>query len=233
MRIHDTNWFQHEQYPALHDRAVVPLGSTEQHAYLSLLTDAILAEKVALEAAEPLGIPVFPALPFGISPYFLGFPGTISLSVGTYVRVIEDILDSLTTAGFKRVVLVSGHGGNAPASGVARDWSARHAGVQVKYHGWWEAPRTAKEIRALEPVARHASWNENYPWTRLDGVESPPGRKEEIDYGRLRIMDVARAREHLGDGSFGGSYQRPDEEMLAVWDIAVAETREVLDEGWL
>ncbi|MCA1790195.1 MAG: creatininase family protein, partial [Thioalkalivibrio sp.] len=102
--ISQSNWFQVEDYLQSDDRAVVPLGSTEQHAYLSLFTDSILAEKVARDAADPLGIPVFPALPFGISPYFLGFPGTVSLSVGTYVRVIEDILDSLTATGFKRVV---------------------------------------------------------------------------------------------------------------------------------
>jgi creatinine amidohydrolase/Fe(II)-dependent formamide hydrolase-like protein len=44
---------------------VLPLGSTEQHAYLSLATDAILAERVSVEAAEPLDVAVLPALPYG------------------------------------------------------------------------------------------------------------------------------------------------------------------------
>jgi hypothetical protein len=81
MKIRDLSWFQVEEYLRRDDRAVVPLGSTEQHAYLSLLTDAILAERVALDAAEPLGVPVYPALPFGISSYFLGLPRGLALIV--------------------------------------------------------------------------------------------------------------------------------------------------------
>ena len=56
MRIHDMTWMQVEDYLAADDRCVLPLGSTEQHAYLSLGTDAILAERVSLEAAHPLGV---------------------------------------------------------------------------------------------------------------------------------------------------------------------------------
>lgn len=233
MRVRDITWLQLEEYLRHDDRAVVPLGSTEQHAYLSLLTDTILAEKVAEDAAEPLGVPVFPALAFGISPYFLGFPGTVTLRVTTFVQVIEDVLDSLTAGGFRRVVLVSGHGGNAPAAGVARDWSARHPGVQVKYHSWWDAPKTGKLIKELDPVGTHASWNESFPWTRPPGVTAPDGEKPPIDYQRLRIMDLHAARQHLGDGNFGGRYQRPDEDMMAIWDVAVAETRAALDSNWL
>ena len=49
MHISTLNWQQVEAYLAYDDRAVVPLGSTEQHAYLSLSTDSILAERVAVK----------------------------------------------------------------------------------------------------------------------------------------------------------------------------------------
>ena len=102
---------------AMTTAARCPLGSTEQHAGLSLATDAILAERVAAEAAEPLGIPVFPALPYGLTPYFTAFPGTVTLRVATYAAVLRDVLDSLKQAGFRRVLIVNGHGGNQPAGG--------------------------------------------------------------------------------------------------------------------
>ncbi len=79
MKVSETNWMQLADYLKQDDRAIVPLGSTEQHAYLSLATDAILSERVALEAAEPLGVPVFPALAYGITPNFLAFPGSVNL----------------------------------------------------------------------------------------------------------------------------------------------------------
>jgi creatinine amidohydrolase len=55
VRIHDLNWMQLEEYLGRDDRIVLPLGSTEQHAYLSLGTDNVLAERLAVDAAEPLG----------------------------------------------------------------------------------------------------------------------------------------------------------------------------------
>ena len=47
--------------------------------------------RVAVEAAEPLGVPVFPALVYGLTPYFREYPGTISQRE-TYMRLIRDIL---------------------------------------------------------------------------------------------------------------------------------------------
>ena len=84
-----------EEYLKRDDRAVLPLGSTEQHAYLSLSVDSILSERLAVEAAEPLGVPVFPVLAYGIAPYFRAFPGTITLRAETFLRVVRDILDAM------------------------------------------------------------------------------------------------------------------------------------------
>jgi hypothetical protein len=65
VRIADMNWMQVEEYLRHDDRAVLPLGSTEQHSHLRLTVDCILPERVAADAAEPLGVPVFPVVPYG------------------------------------------------------------------------------------------------------------------------------------------------------------------------
>jgi creatinine amidohydrolase len=75
MRIREMNWMMVEKYLKRDDCCVLPLGSTEQHAYLSLSVDSILAERIAVEAAEPVGVPVFPVVAYGITPYFRAFPG--------------------------------------------------------------------------------------------------------------------------------------------------------------
>src|ERR671935_3131743 len=103
MRISKMNWMMVEEYLKRDDRCVLPLGSTEQHAYLSLSVDSILPERGAVEAAEPLGVPVFPALAYGITPHFRGYPGTITLRIETYMRIIRDMLDSLAEHGFRRI----------------------------------------------------------------------------------------------------------------------------------
>jgi creatinine amidohydrolase len=223
---------QIESYLERDNRVVLPLGSTEQHAYLSLNVDAILAEEVAVDAAAPLGVPVYPALPFGLSPYFLDFPGTVSLRVESYVAVVKDILDSLGRHGFKRILIVNGHGGNQPAASLAMQWMVDHPDVRVKFHNWWNAPKTWAKVKAIDPVASHASWMENFRQTRLAGVEQPSGARPMVDLARLRMLGPGEARRYLGDGNYGGDYEKPDTVMDELWQVAVAETRELLEGPW-
>jgi creatinine amidohydrolase len=232
MRITDMNWMMVEAYLKSDDRCVLPLGSTEQHAYLSLSVDSILSERVSLEAAEPLGVPVFPALPYGITPYFRSFPGTVSLRVATHLQVVRDILDSLAGHGFKRILIVNGHGGNDPARSLAGEWMAEHAGVRVRFHNWWNAPRTWAKVQETDSVASHASWMENFPWTRLANVALPAERKPMSDMTKLRQLDPQELRTYLIDGNYGGYYQRADAEMQAIWRAGVEETRAQLTEAW-
>src|SRR5262247_1447879 len=110
MRISEMNWMMVEEYLKLDDRAVIPLGCTEQHAYLSLSTDSILAERVAVEAAEPLGVPVFPVVGYGITPSCGAYPGTATLKVETFLAIVRDLLDALSSHGFRRILFVNGHG---------------------------------------------------------------------------------------------------------------------------
>lgn len=232
MRIAQMNWMQVEERVKVDDTCVLPIGSVEQHGYLSLCVDMILAEKVAVDAAEPLGVPVFPALPYGTTPYFSAYPGTVTLRLATYVALVEDILDSLHRAGFRRIVVVNGHGGNGPVLGLIKEWIVRRGDVRVKFHEWWKAPRTWAKTIAIDPEASHASWMENFPWTRVPGVTMPATSKPKIDLARLAMANATEARRIIGDGNYHGLYQRPDADTQALWDVAVEETREVIEHGW-
>ena len=232
MRISETNWMMVEEYLKRDDRAVLPLGSTEQHAYLSLSVDSILAERLAVEAAEPLGVPVFPVLAYGITPYFRAFPGTITLRVETYMSILRDVLDAMAEQGFKRILIVNGHGGNTPAQGFTGEWMADHPGVRIKFHNWWNAPKVWAQVQAIDPIASHASWMENFPWTRLAKIEMPSVQKPMSDLEKICRLDPKSLREYLKDGNYGGLYQRDDEGMMKIWSTAVEETRALLTEAW-
>jgi len=234
MRVHDSNWMMLEKRLQEDDRIVLPVGSTEQHGYLSVGTDAILAERVAVEAAEPLGVPVLPALPFGVTPYFAAFPGSPTLRMSTYLDVIRDLLDSLCDQGYRRIAIINGHGGNSPAAGLVREWLAqpRVPGLQVIFHDWWNAPRTWAVVQGLEPESSHGCWMENFPWTRLPGVALPEGRKPLVPPHLVRQASAERLRELTVDGTFGGSYERSDDDVLAVWRAGVAEVADVIENGW-
>jgi creatinine amidohydrolase len=224
VRIADCNWTQVEEYLAHDDRVVLPVGSTEQHAYLSLATDSILAERVAVEAAEPLGVLVLPAMPFGIAPGFAAFPGTVSLRPKTLVAVLVETLDTLRGQGFRRFLVVNGHGGNTPARAPLEAWGAR-------WHDWWDSASVREAAAEIHPGdATHASWFESFPWTRLAGVELPTEEKPMVtDREALRELEPAAVRAAIGDGSYGGPYAVPDEQALQVWSAGVDEVRSLIE----
>lgn len=231
MKISDMTWTHVEEYLATDDRCIVPLGSTEQHAHISLATDIILAERVAAEAAATEGVPVFPPLGYGITPYFMGYPGTVSLSPETHAQVVSEILGSLRSHGFRRFLVVNGHGGNSSTLKRAVQW-AQGAGAELQWHDWWRAPGVRAAIDAIDRTASHASWMETFPWTRVTGVSLPDELKPPVDLSARDELSAEALRERLGDGSFGGWYERSEADMAAVWEIAIAETRALLREGW-
>ena len=232
MRIAEMNWMQVQERIKTDPRAVLPLGSTEQHAQLSLCVDAILSERVSVEAAAPLGIPVYPTLSYGFTPSFVDYPGTVSLRLSTLCALVCDVLESMAKTGFRQITIVNGHGGNGPAHGAVQEWLNAHRGVQVKWHNWWNAPKTWAAVKAIDPVASHASWMENFPWTRVEGAPAPQQAKPMIDIARYQRLDAGAKKTLIGDGNFGGVYQRPDSELLSIWQVAVEETRSVIAEDW-
>jgi creatinine amidohydrolase len=73
---------------------------------------------------------------------------------------------------------------------------------------------------------------ENFPWTRLAHAPAPAGSKPSVDMALMKASPPARVREMLGDGSFGGEWQKPDADMQRLWDAGVAETRAALEGPW-
>jgi creatinine amidohydrolase len=130
---------------------------------------------------------------------------------------VGELVESLRGQGFKRFLLVNGHGGNSPVATLT--------GPGLVVHDWWKAPKTLAVVHEIDPDASHASWMENFPWTRLAGIVLPPGKKPPTTMG---AGDPPAIRASIGEGSFGGFWERSDDDVLRVWRAGVEETREVL-----
>jgi len=121
---------------------VLPIGATEQHgphlpSGTDLFTVDALARDAATQASAQVPVIVTPPLPFGSSHHHFVFGATLSLSTGTYYRVLCELIESLVTDGFTRIFLVNGHGGNHElAQLAARDMALRHP-VRVAAGSYW------------------------------------------------------------------------------------------------
>lgn len=135
----EMSWEQVQEYLARDRRVILPLGATEEHGrHLGLGTDFTEAEAIARGTGERTGVAVAPALNYGMSHSLLAFPGTLSLRPATLMAVLEDLFRSLHHHGFRRVLVVNGHGGNAAALGSTLNVLAGELpDLRAKIFEWW------------------------------------------------------------------------------------------------
>lgn len=138
---------------------LIPLGSTEQEGtHLPLGVDTYVAKAIANEVAKETGSLVGPALPVGYSEWFCEFPGTISLKMETFTKVLSEYISSLINHGFRKLIFINGHGGNSSGVDVvSREFIMNHE-VQIAMVEIWKiANSLVKDIPEFkENVFKHA-----------------------------------------------------------------------------
>lgn len=217
------------------DRALLvwPVGATEQHGpHLPTGTDALHAEWVAREAAvragaQGLTIVVAPTLRIGSSQHHLPFGGTMSLPTETYYRTVRAGVESLVTDGFRRVVVVNGHGGNHELIQlVVRDLALDLREVHLGAGSWWTIAWDALVAAGAAEVGRfpgHAGRFETSLMLamRPDLVVQPLPHRDEPGTTDGRRFGADLRAEHAGswqaiDG-FGDSPDLADAELGRRW----------------
>ena len=203
MRFEDLNWSDIEQYLKTDDRLILVLGSCEQHSQLSLLTDVKIPMALAEAASQKTGILVAPPLNFGVSTYFLAYPGTLSLRVSTLIALVDDLVRSAYRHGFRRILILNGHGGNDPARVQLYETASDLPGLRLVWYVWWQSHslQAIAEKYNLKPA--HANWMEAFPFTRVAELQSGDKTPPHIP----GLLGADEARQVYGDGSFGGAYQ--------------------------
>ena len=224
MRIEDINWMDVEAYLKHEDRLILVLGACEQHGYLSLLTDVKIPLALADAAAQRTGVLVAPPLNFGVSPYFLNYPGTISLRASTLLSVVEDVVRSVYSQGFRRILVLNGHGGNAGASPLLVELANNLPGLRLAWYAWWQAPGVATVAAKHNLKTAHASWMEAFPFTRV--AEMPSGEKS-VPPQRY-LLNAEETRQAYGDGVYGSAYLADDAVMQELFEVCMEDILQLL-----
>tara|TARA_Y100000588_G_scaffold360617_1_gene420675 strand:- start:841 stop:1641 length:801 start_codon:yes stop_codon:yes gene_type:complete len=131
--------YDHYTWPELRDLVekqpvvVLPVGSTEDHGHhLPLDVDTFVVSSICEEAARriPDEVLVLPELAYGFEDHHMDFPGTITIRDDHLLDFVVDITTSVAHHGFRKILIVNGHGSNAPILEMA----ARRTVVQTEAH---------------------------------------------------------------------------------------------------
>jgi len=200
-------WPDVEKYLEHDQRLILVTGSFEQHGrHLGEGTDRITAETIARRLGEATGVPVAPAVPFGMSLHHMKFPGTISLKPATLAMVLVDVITSVYSHGFRRLFIVNGHGGNKGAIDAAlAETTNSLPGLRVKVGHWWQEAAVDDYLRrTFGGTEYHASVAETSVMlaVRPQAVHMDRAVAAKV-YGGLLYSSAELFRQHYPDGAAG------------------------------
>jgi creatinine amidohydrolase len=138
-------WPEVNEAIALEKVILLPVGSTEQHGpHLPLDVDTFLAESVCMEAARrsPTNILVAPTIPYGFNVHAMDFPGTVHVSYDFFIDYCTSVCKSFAYHGFKRIMLVDGHGSNEHLLEFVARRTILETDALVSSFMWWNLLRT-------------------------------------------------------------------------------------------
>ena len=124
---------------------VIPIGATEEHgAHLPVDTDTRAAVAVARAlAAQTSDVVVAPEIPYSMSDTLAPWPGYVSLTDSTFLALLTDVCQSLGSQGFRKLLLLNGHGGNRGALDLIVRRCSNEFGLRIAAVTYFDLAREA------------------------------------------------------------------------------------------
>jgi len=158
-RYNRLTWPDMNQAITMQKAVLLPVGSTEQHGpHLPLDVDTFLVESVCLEVGRRAAdrVLVLPTVSYGLNLHHMDFPGTVHIEPETFIAFCLNITKSVAYHGFKKILVVNGHGSNAPlADLVARKTTLATDSLCAAVNYYTLAFDAFQEVRET-PVVAHA-----------------------------------------------------------------------------
>lgn len=195
MKLQDMTWHEVEAYLKASTGLLLPIGSTEQHGPMGLVgTDALCAGIIAERAADRTRAIVAPTIAYTPAPFNMAFPGTISVSEPLFEALVAEIVEGLSSQGFRHIYVLNGHGANlAPLHRIA----GQTQGASLRIRSWWDFEPVNELRRAFygDWEGMHATPSEiaiTQATSRIipvpDAAQAPPRR-----------LSAEFIKEHAGD----------------------------------
>jgi creatinine amidohydrolase len=136
-----------ELVPARYDAVVIPIGTVEAHGGIPLGTDIIIPEYLAERLAGRLNLIIAPTVSYGVTRSLLPYPGSHTVTSATFRQYVTEVFVGFGRMGFRKLVVVNGHGGHVDELREAAQVAYREAGLfTVVLHWWLMAPEASEEV---------------------------------------------------------------------------------------
>ncbi|QDU40461.1 Creatinine amidohydrolase [Maioricimonas rarisocia] len=139
-RYEKLTWPEINEAIAQQQVCIVPCGAVEQHGeHLPLDVDLVCPGGIAqgVGAAMPDKVLVLPTIAYGYTGHVMDFPGTINTHYETFIRQVLDVTKSLAYHGFKKIILLNGHGSNMPNLDLAARRTNLETDAECLLIAWW------------------------------------------------------------------------------------------------
>lgn len=139
-RYEEFTWPEIKVAVAANRVAVLPVGTIEQHGpHLPLVTDVLTATEMSRRAVAAIAgeAVLLPSVYYAFNEHHMDFPGTIAVRGETFIQYVTDIGTSLAHHGFKKILIVNGHGSNVPFLDIAARNVTNHSNAICAMVPWW------------------------------------------------------------------------------------------------
>lgn len=152
---------------------LIPFGSIEQHGFhLPLDVDIRIAKEVCIRTASVSDHAIVMApMTFGFETHHMDWPGTIDIEWEVLIKYGLCVTGSLIRHGFRRIIIVNGHGSNTPITEmIARLTAVKHPEALCAGVCWWQLEEVQRVFNALResPVAAHGEELETSAYLAID-----------------------------------------------------------------
>ena len=140
-RYHKLTWPEINDAIEANQVCIIPCGAVEQHGeHLPLDVDLVCPGGIARGVGEnhPDQVLVLPTLSYGYTGHVMDFPGTINTNYKTFIEQVLDVTRSLAYHGFKKIILLNGHGSNMPNLDLAARRTNLETDAECLLVAWWQ-----------------------------------------------------------------------------------------------
>ena len=193
VKLDELTWLEFKKLvPKKFDAVILPVGTIEAHGVAPLNTDNLIPVRISEMIAPDLKAMLAPLIPYGITRTLLAYPGSLTVSSVTFENYVSEVLDSLAEKGFKRIVIMNGHGGQMDELRHASTRVHQARKIKVAVIHWWllcseitkevfgqagghaGIDETACVLAIDEKLVKKSLYNKKLAYTMREGVQALP-----------------------------------------------------------